>query len=142
MTSNNGSQSWADGDIISSAADLNRFFRALLGGRLLPPRQLAAMKTTVATFPEAPGFRYGLGLTSDRTGCGVELWGHGGGWMGSHTMAASTEDGRHSLAFNLNADWYPQGLGSVIEAEFCGTEPTGGAMSAGDARAGVVPPLD
>ena len=43
----NRSVRWAaaSGDVVSSGADLARFLAALLAGRLLPPRQLAAMET-------------------------------------------------------------------------------------------------
>ena len=54
---------WAAGQMISTNSDLNRFFSALLAGRLLPAAQLAQMRSTVpaeATF--GPAARYGLGL--------------------------------------------------------------------------------
>ncbi|MGP3638429.1 serine hydrolase domain-containing protein, partial [Streptomyces sp. 24-1644] len=104
ITEMNGSQGWADGDIISTAGDLNRFYNALLRGKLLPPKQLKAMKTTVSA-PESPGMSYGLGLTRLKTSCGTTLWGHGGGMVGWLSMALSTADGRHQLAFNYNAGW-------------------------------------
>ncbi|MER5491239.1 serine hydrolase domain-containing protein [Streptomyces sp. NPDC002490] len=136
VTLNNASQSWADGDIISTAADLNRFFGALLGGKLLAPAQLAAMKTTVPVEGSFPGTGYGLGLIRSTTSCGTKLWGHGGGWYGSLTGVYSTEDGRHGLAYNLNGDWYRGQANAISEAEFCGVEPTraaGGASASEDA---------
>ena len=53
----NPSVAWAAGALVSNLGDLERFFRALLGGRLLPPRLLAAMMTPVPT--GQPGFGYG-----------------------------------------------------------------------------------
>ena len=47
----NPSFAWAAGALISTFADLARFFRALLGGRLLPPRLLAEMATPNPTSP-------------------------------------------------------------------------------------------
>ncbi len=120
ITEMNGSQGWADGDIISTAGDLNRFYRALLGGELLPPKQLKAMKTTVSA-PESPGVSYGLGLTRLKTSCGTTLWGHGGGMVGWLSMALSTEDGRHQLAFNYNSGWDTGFRRKIVDAEFCGT---------------------
>ena len=38
---------WGAGQIVSNAGDLTRFYAGLLGGRLLPPPQLAAMKIAV-----------------------------------------------------------------------------------------------
>ncbi|MEU2563937.1 serine hydrolase domain-containing protein [Streptomyces longispororuber] len=119
ITEMNGSQGWADGDIISSAGDLTRFYRALMRGKLLPPRQLKAMKTTV-TDPESTGFAYGLGLGKLTTSCGTTLWGHAGGMVGWLSMAVTTEDGSHQLAYNYNGDWVGD-LSPVMNAEYCGT---------------------
>ncbi|MGV9312806.1 serine hydrolase domain-containing protein [Streptomyces sp. NPDC003691] len=127
VTFQNASQTWAEGDMISSAADLNRFFGALLRGELLPPRQLAAMKTLVPD-PDNPAAGHGLGIATFNTVCGQTLWGHTGGWVGSLSVAVTTEDGSHSLAYNTNGDWPSEELGSVVNAEYCGTGPaTGGA---------------
>ncbi|MGP3683543.1 serine hydrolase domain-containing protein [Streptomyces sp. IBSNAI002] len=118
VTEMNGSQGWADGDIISTTGDLNRFYGALLRGELLPPKQLKAMKTTVES-PERPDMAYGLGLTRLRTSCGTTLWGHGGGMIGSTSLAVSTEDGRHQLVYNRNGDWSSGSPTSIMEAEYC-----------------------
>lgn len=120
ITEMNGSQGWADGDIISTAGDLNRFYSALLRGRLLPPKQLKEMKTTVAT-PGSPYTSYGLGIAQIKTSCGTTLWGHGGGITGWLSMAVTTEDGRHQLAYNYNGDWDGASMPKIIEAEYCGT---------------------
>ncbi|MFG2004602.1 serine hydrolase [Spirillospora sp. NPDC048911] len=96
VTELNGSQGWGDLDIISSAGDLNRFFRALMRGRLLPPRQLKAMKTTVDN-PDFPGASYGLGIERVTMGCGVSLWYHDGGMVGWISLVSTTEDGGHQF---------------------------------------------
>ncbi|MEU5899689.1 serine hydrolase domain-containing protein [Streptomyces venezuelae] len=119
ITEMNGSQGWADGDIISTTGDLNRFYDALLRGRLLPPKQLKAMKTTVAV-PGAPDMAYGLGLSRIRTSCGTTLWGHAGGMVGWLSMAYSTEDARHQLSYSYNADWDGESMGAILDAEYCG----------------------
>jgi D-alanyl-D-alanine carboxypeptidase len=41
------SWAWGAGQIVSTPTDVNAFFSALLGGELLPPAQLAQMRTTV-----------------------------------------------------------------------------------------------
>ncbi|MDQ1027347.1 D-alanyl-D-alanine carboxypeptidase [Streptomyces umbrinus] len=105
------------GDMISDAGDLNRFYSALLRGGLLPRAQLAEMKATVEA-AGLPGVRYGLGLAERRLSCGVVVWGHHGGIVGSISEAVTTADGRHSLAFNFNGDWSGDS-DAVIEAEFC-----------------------
>ncbi|MFF3750226.1 serine hydrolase domain-containing protein [Streptomyces sp. NPDC002018] len=110
----------AAGAMISSTADLNRFYSALLRGELLPKRQLDEMRTTVPLGDDAPpGVGYGLGIESRVLPCGTEVWGHGGGIHGSSSGAATTADGSHSIAVNLNADWTGD-PDKVVEAEFCG----------------------
>jgi D-alanyl-D-alanine carboxypeptidase len=115
VTRLNPSLAGAAGEMVSSSADLNRFYTALLRGRLLPAEQLREMTTTV---PVEPGSGYGLGLMKRDLGCGVTVWGHGGGIHGSSSEAVTTEDGRHALAFNFNGDWAGDSQ-AVIEAEFC-----------------------
>ncbi|MFI5804543.1 serine hydrolase domain-containing protein [Streptomyces sp. NPDC051561] len=118
VTELNPTLAGAAGGMISSTGDLNRFYRALLTGKLLPAQQLKEMKTTVPIGDMAPGYHYGLGLFSQKLSCGKEVWGHTGGIHGSSTHAVTTVDGRQSLALNLNGDWSGD-TGSVVEAEFC-----------------------
>lgn len=60
--------------IISTTRDINTFFRALLGGELLRPAQLAEMTRTEPVSPELqqlmPGAEYGLGLFERPLPCG------------------------------------------------------------------------
>ncbi|WP_225848036.1 serine hydrolase [Streptomyces sp. HPF1205] len=95
------------GALVSSLADENRFFAALLGGRLLPPAQLAQMKATVPADPDRiwPGARYGLGLISTPLPCGGTYWGHGGTTPGFETTGGVAPDGRRvQLVINQNID--------------------------------------
>ncbi|MGW2687926.1 serine hydrolase domain-containing protein [Streptomyces sp. NPDC001414] len=118
VTALNPSLASSAGEIISTSADLTRFYRALLRGRLLPAHQLKEMKTTVPV-PGDPGSAYGLGLIDRTLSCGVHVWGHDGGIHGSSSTAATTADGRHALAVNFNGDWTGD-PGTVLDAEFCG----------------------
>ncbi|EPH42953.1 putative D-alanyl-D-alanine carboxypeptidase [Streptomyces aurantiacus JA 4570] len=120
VTEVNGSQGWGNTDIISSAGDLNRFYGALLRGKLLPPKQLKAMKTTVDN-PDFPGASYGLGIERYKLSCGTTLWYHDGGMVGWVTFTASTEDGGHQFAFNLNSNWGAENLLPILNAEYCDT---------------------
>ncbi|WP_086562751.1 serine hydrolase domain-containing protein [Streptomyces africanus] len=117
VTELNPRLAYGSGQMVSSSADLNRFYSALLRGRLLPPEQLKEMKTTVPSSRETS--RYGLGLVDRKLDCGVHVWGHDGGIFGSNSDAVTTQDGRHSLAVNFNGDWSGS-TDAVIEAEFCG----------------------
>ncbi|MGA4837386.1 serine hydrolase domain-containing protein [Streptomyces sp. G45] len=98
ITTIDPSWGWAAGQMISTPRDLNRFFSALLGGKLLKPAQLAQMRTTVRTpddFDEqGKGIRYGLGLISTPLSCGGLMWGHGGDIPGYHTYGGVTDKGR------------------------------------------------
>ncbi|MFD1936911.1 MULTISPECIES: serine hydrolase domain-containing protein [Nonomuraea] len=116
---------WAAGGIISTTGDLQRFFGALLGGRLLPADQQREMFTTVPTtgpVPWIPDTRYGLGVFSQKLPCGVTVWGNAGATYGSWTYAMGSRDGEHLLTSQLNGDW--SGLSvftDVLSAEFCPT---------------------
>ena len=100
----NMSWGFTAGETISTMSDLDSFYRALLGGRLLPARELAEMKHTV---PMAGGSgAYGLGIVAlDVPGCG-RLWGHDGGVFGMETMALSSEDGARQVAYGMNESTY------------------------------------
>ncbi|GGX84918.1 serine hydrolase domain-containing protein [Streptomyces hiroshimensis] len=54
--------SWAEGGMISTAADLDRFITALLGGRLLPPSQQSRI-LDLPDVPNAPGNHHCASLT-------------------------------------------------------------------------------
>jgi D-alanyl-D-alanine carboxypeptidase len=94
----NPSLAWAAGNLVSDLGDLVRFFRALLGGRLLPPGLLTEMTTTV---PIGQGAGYGLGLLVVETPCG-RLIGHDGGIPGFITIVLSTQDGRRQFGIMVN----------------------------------------
>ncbi|MFF2776877.1 serine hydrolase domain-containing protein [Streptomyces sp. NPDC058052] len=122
VTELNPSLAHAAGEMISDSADLQTFYRALLKGRLLPKAEMRELTTTVAVSPQFPDYRYGLGISWQKLGCGTEIWGHGGGIHGSLSEAYTTRDGRHTLAANINADWTGD-TQAIVEAEFCGTVP-------------------
>ncbi|MCY1143560.1 serine hydrolase [Actinoplanes sp. Pm04-4] len=87
-----GLDSDADGSMVSTASDLNRFFAALAGGRLLKPAQQAQMRTVVAMPGSAT--RSGLGLFWYPLSCGGGCWRHGGTGFGYQAEPAFTDDGR------------------------------------------------
>ncbi|MET7400221.1 serine hydrolase domain-containing protein [Dactylosporangium sp. NPDC005572] len=93
--------------IVSTTADLNRFFRALLGGRLLRPAQLAEMTRTVPVeggLEEImPGARYGLGLFVRPLPCGGVYYGHPGGGSGYVTDTGVTPGGRRSVVVSASS---------------------------------------
>ncbi|MFD9455250.1 serine hydrolase domain-containing protein [Streptomyces sp. NPDC059985] len=116
---------WAAGGMISTVADLNRFFAALLGGRLLRPEEQHEMLTTVPTESWLPGADHGLGVSCLTLPSGTEVWGMGGALFGSFSYVYGTREGARTLAVNINADWAggpwedPIGIFTdLLEAEF------------------------
>ncbi|WP_239079334.1 serine hydrolase domain-containing protein [Streptomyces sp. SID7909] len=96
----------ADGSMISTAADTNRFYTALVQGRLLAPAQLAEMQGTVEVpadrgFP--PGTRDGLGLFWTPLPCGGGYWGHSGDGFGYLLWPATAPDGRTIVTVSLHS---------------------------------------
>lgn len=87
ITYYNPSLANAAGDMISNADDLNKFFSALLGGKLLKERELKEMLTTVPIEGKGVGDAYGLGIYETKLPNGVSVWGHGGGIPGFTTFA-------------------------------------------------------
>mgnify|MGYP005854637879 CR=1 FL=1 len=89
--------------LVSTAHDLRRFLVALLGGRLIRPRELAAMKTAVDVGPayRLVDERYGLGLMGFDTPCGP-VWGHRGRIAGYTVFAFATPDTARSAVVALN----------------------------------------
>ena len=89
---------WGAGNMASNAADVTRFFVALLRGQLLPPAQLAEMKTG-----SPANSNYGLGLRKAYTSCGV-AYGHEGDFPGYRNVVWVTRDGRRAAAVMVNID--------------------------------------
>ena len=105
FTAQNPSWAWAAGALVSTLEDLGHFFRALLGGRLLPPRLLAEMLSTITVPPSSVPLplydRYGLGLLEVETPAG-RLVGNVGGIPGFLSIVLSTADGRQQLGVMIN----------------------------------------
>ncbi|ARC28468.1 D-alanyl-D-alanine carboxypeptidase [Bacillus toyonensis] len=108
----------SDGDMISTADDLNKFFSYLLSGKLLKEQQLKEMLTTVPTDREGTG--YGLGIVEFKLPNGVSVWGHRGSVLGFSTFVGGTLGGKHTLAVNLNSFNFsnPDPFKSILLAEF------------------------
>ncbi|GIJ68790.1 serine hydrolase [Virgisporangium ochraceum] len=116
---------------VSTTADVNRFFRALLGGRLVKPAQLAEMTRTVPLGPEfeelLPGARYGLGLFERPLPCGGTYWSHPGGGSGYTSDNGVTRDGRRSVAVSVSGTrpalflQHQHTVDRVVENGLCGS---------------------
>ncbi|MFE9768178.1 serine hydrolase domain-containing protein [Streptomyces sp. NPDC005808] len=118
--------SWAQsaGAIISTPRDLNTFFSALLGGRLLSAAQLAQMQQWT---PVNSTQGYGLGLRRRDLSCGVSVYGHTGTVQGYYTYAFTSKDGKRSvtaLANTSNNGTVLTTLSRTLESAFCGKPQT------------------
>ncbi|WP_219470123.1 serine hydrolase domain-containing protein [Nonomuraea rhizosphaerae] len=134
ITRLNPSFAWAAYGVVSDARDVNRFYRALFGGRLVGRDLLTLMRTGVAT-PQAPIFpRYGLGLESVGLTCG-EMWGATGSIPGYQTFGFADEAGARRMTLSINVQRNDPGVALMLLAAvdtlnryFCGepyTLPTG-----------------
>ncbi|MET9489675.1 serine hydrolase domain-containing protein [Nocardia sp. NPDC006630] len=98
--------SWAGsaGAMVSTGSEVNRFFTALLSGKLLQPAQLAEMQRDPKPLTNRDGIDYGLGLARLAVPCGAQVWGHGGSIPGFRTYDGVTADGRAvTVLANLRA---------------------------------------
>ncbi|MFI8370806.1 serine hydrolase domain-containing protein [Streptomyces sp. NPDC085466] len=95
---------WAAGDLISTTADLERFTRALFGGRVVRGPLLEEMFTLpgVTDFRSGEPAAYSAGLSVKRLG-GREVWGKTGGRWGFNAAIASTRHGERTLVYSVNS---------------------------------------
>ena len=103
---------WAAGNMVSDLDDLARFYRALLGGRLLVPG--AARRDEGRRRAVESGQRYGLGLHAIETPCGP-IFGHTGGVPGFSTFAFGSEDGTRQVGLMVNAEDAPAAVGGPFD---------------------------
>ncbi|MFF2097049.1 serine hydrolase domain-containing protein [Streptomyces sp. NPDC058202] len=123
---------------VTTTGDENRFLRALLGGRLLPRRQLAAMKRTVPVNAEVqqlwPGGRYGLGLVERPLSCGGTYWSHEGGDGGYITLNGVTPSGTRSVVVSMS-EARGDSLDHILEQERAAGDLVDHALCAGNVNA-------
>lgn len=111
----------AAGAMVSTAHDLDLFWRALIQGQLLPAAQKAEMQTTVPA-SGAPGARYGLGIYWLPLSCGLSGWGHPGSVPGFNTLAGISSDGRRSIvvfATGPGGNNTESVINQVVDRELC-----------------------
>jgi D-alanyl-D-alanine carboxypeptidase len=96
----------ASGAIVSTLADLSRFWTGLFGGRLVKPSLLRRMTTHLVAGggqPLGPGRNLsGLGIFAWRMPCGT-LFGHTGNFPGYQLLSGATRNGRAAIVVLANA---------------------------------------
>ncbi|MGW3402690.1 serine hydrolase [Streptomyces zhihengii] len=110
---------WAAGDIISTTADLERFTRALFGGRVVRGPLLEEM-FTLPRLAEGTA-SYSVGLTHWRLG-GRDVWGKTGGRWGYNAGMGGTRDLTTTLVYSVNStDAKGQDRSAVVMGLITGT---------------------
>jgi D-alanyl-D-alanine carboxypeptidase len=127
------SADWPAGALVSDAADIAHFYRALLGGRLVR-RDLLRKMESIVWFQRSTYDGYGLGLEVTKSlwiAKHLQLlcrpaWGHTGYRFGYLTAAYSSKDGRRQFVVLANQDapslpWQaPSAFSDVARAAYCG----------------------
>lgn len=116
VTELNPAQAGPAGEMISTAADVNTLYAALLSGRLLPAESLKQMLEITEDRP------YGLGITGRKTPCAGLRYGHTGSFPGYRTQAWSSRRATTQVSMSLNlADTNQQDepVEEFIDAAFC-----------------------
>ncbi|MFI7004945.1 serine hydrolase domain-containing protein [Streptomyces sp. NPDC050145] len=125
VTRQNSSLLAGAGHLISTTRDLQVFFSALLGGRLLPADLLAEMRTPHGKL----GLGLGLWVQELDSVRGVTVLHHNGGAPGGYgSLMVGTPDGRRILTAGLTtgvcdtdpAQAFPKALGELLGTVFCG----------------------
>jgi D-alanyl-D-alanine carboxypeptidase len=121
----------ASGAILSNANDVARFYRALLKGRLLKPKQLKAMQTidpaATGGIPDAGilGGGWGLGLLREKFPCGP-AWGHDSEIPGYMKAAWNSKDGNRQVVVVVNSHFFDhdqpvsRAMRNVLTTAYCG----------------------
>jgi D-alanyl-D-alanine carboxypeptidase len=111
LTGQSPTIAWSSGAVVSTPGDLDKFFRALMSGRVIPPKLLREMKRATPGSLNGPHAllgggtgAYGLGLVHYTWSFGCGAWGHLGDFPGFHTMAIVSGDGQRAAAMYINSD--------------------------------------
>jgi D-alanyl-D-alanine carboxypeptidase len=120
-----GGWAWASGGIVSTPAELTRFVRAYVGGRLYSAGVRAQQFRFLGggnSDPPGPGLNAaGLGLFRYETRCGT-VYGHTGSILGHTQLIAATRDGNTSVTFTVNTQVGGDALSALRRAQelaFC-----------------------
>jgi D-alanyl-D-alanine carboxypeptidase len=115
----------AAGGVVSTPADVARFYRALLQGRLVSKRLVSEMKAREGRALGHADLLYGLGLYRQPLRCSF-VWGHNGDVPGFDTNAFSSGDGAHQIVVMVNTDSdsftraQGEALNTLLSVAYCG----------------------
>jgi D-alanyl-D-alanine carboxypeptidase len=89
--------------LISTVADLNRFYALLLAGEIVNPSSLAQMQCTIPVISfEGKRIDYGLGLHKLEVDGQGTFWGHDGTVWGAGAFSMTRADGKRQVSVMVN----------------------------------------
>ncbi|MRH89212.1 serine hydrolase [Nocardia sp. SYP-A9097] len=95
--------------LISTVADLNRFFGLLLAGEIISRSSLAEMQRTVPVISfEGKTIEYGLGLHKLTVPHHGIFWGHDGSVWGGGAISMTSADGNRQMSIAVNLQRWNQ----------------------------------
>lgn len=109
---------WTSGALVSTGADLNHFYTALLAGQVVPRAQLQQMLDGV-DMDHGDGMSYGLGVGYTQLPCGAKFVGHVGNVNGFSAISGATTAAR-AVTFSYTGTPTTQGVGSLLSHALCG----------------------
>ncbi|TDD51215.1 peptidase [Nonomuraea terrae] len=105
MTEMSATLTWASGDLITTAADLEKFVRALFSGQIVPPAQLEPMFTVpgVTTYGTCEPAAYTSGMSRMVLPGGIVAYGKTGARYGYAAGIGATRDLSRTLVYSVNS---------------------------------------
>ncbi|WP_169789064.1 serine hydrolase domain-containing protein [Nonomuraea candida] len=105
MTHTSVTSTWASGDLVSTAADLEKFVKALFSGKVVPPAQLEAMFTVpdVTMYGSCEPAAYTSGMTRMVLPGGIVGYGKTGARWGYSSGVGATRDLSRALVYSVNS---------------------------------------
>lgn len=110
---------WTSGALVSTGADLNRFYTALLAGQVVPQAQLRQMLDGV-DMGSGDGMSYGLGVAYAQLPCGAQFVGNVGGVRGFSAIAGATASGQ-AVTFSYTGTVADADIGGLLTHALCGS---------------------
>lgn len=105
-----GGWPWAAGGIVSTPAELTKFVRGYVGGKLFGPTVIAQQRKVRPGLSEPPGpgaNAAGLAVFRYKTRCGT-VFGHTGNTLGYTQFVAATPHGTRSVTVSITAQLVPR----------------------------------
>ncbi|WP_433258528.1 serine hydrolase domain-containing protein [Streptosporangium sp. CA-135522] len=91
------------GSLVSTGADLNRFFGLLFAGKIVSQSSLAQMQRTVTVISqEGKMIEYGLGMYPMEVPGGATFWGNGGTVWGAGAISMTSADAERQMSVAVN----------------------------------------